>query len=510
MVKKVTKILAGLIMCMTLVSLANLGDSFSESASSEYLKLNAYTNLYKNYFHGYEIQVYGNMEKDESMMDIRTRFENENTIIDIYYDDFRGKSNNFSTYTNYGNLPIRKSPLFRVTESKKLSISGKSANILKYERNKFNEVNNDKNYYATAEIPRTNNEVITVFMKSANPINDFDAILSTFKLKEPQEVSLSLPKFNPSSRNMSEVSKAFMKEYFSDESTLKFGIFEPEAPGRTYNLDKIETRLDYNFPVVVRYQHMDENLPLYDLQKAKEMGRVVELTLQTTIQKDGKVVDLTKNILDGEYKTYFENYAKALKELNYPVLFRLNNEMNGDWCMYSAYHYGKDADVYIALYRHLYEVFESQGANNVIYVWNPNDKSFPDFSWNSYMAYYPGDKYVDIVGLTGYNTGNYYSGEYWHSFERIYDNFYYSYANRFNHPFMITEFGSSSHGGDKALWIEEMFKTLPKYDRLKVAVWWSGIDWDNQGRPARIYRIDENEEVLEAMKMGLQNIKPAN
>lgn len=56
-----------------------------------------------------------------------------------------------------------------------------------------------------------------------------------------------------------------------------------------------------------------------------------------------------------------------------------------------------------------------------IWVWNPNEKSFPNFCWNYADNYYPGDEYVDIVGLTGYNTGDYYDGEIWRRFDEIYD-----------------------------------------------------------------------------------------
>ena len=43
--------------------------------------------------------------------------------------------------------------------------------------------------------------------------------------------------------------------------------------------------------------------------------------------------------------------------------------------------------------------------HNVLWVWNPNEKSFPNFTWNAMELYYPGNEYVDIIGLTGYNTG---------------------------------------------------------------------------------------------------------
>ena len=39
-------------------------------------------------------------------------------------------------------------------------------------------------------------------------------------------------------------------------------------------------------------------------------------------------------------------------------------------------------------------------------------------TWDTgFMDYYPGDEYVDIYGITGYNTGTYYEGESWRSFD---------------------------------------------------------------------------------------------
>jgi CBS domain-containing protein len=112
-----------------------------------------------------------------------------------------------------------------------------------------------------------------------------------------------------------------------------------------------------------------------------------------------------------------------------------------------------------------------------------------------------------VSGLTGYNTGTYYPGEKWREFAHIYDPLYRLYSSVFEHPFMITEFGSNSVGGDKVAWIEGMFAAIDQFPRIKVAVWWNGIDWDAQMNPARIYRIDENNAVLDAFARGLKNHK---
>ena len=39
------------------------------------------------------------------------------------------------------------------------------------------------------------------------------------------------------------------------------------------------------------------------------------------------------DILNGKYDDFFRLYAQKIKEFNHPILFRLNNEMNGD-CVY--------------------------------------------------------------------------------------------------------------------------------------------------------------------------------
>jgi hypothetical protein len=72
---------------------------------------------------------------------------------------------------------------------------------------------------------------------------------------------------------------------------------------------------------------------------------------------------------------------------------------------------------------------------------------------------------------------------------------------------MITEFGSNDVGGDKINWVNNMFDTIHNYPRIKIAIWWNGIDWDKNGNPARTYRLDTNEELMNAFKNGFQKIK---
>lgn len=111
-----------------------------------------------------------------------------------------------------------------------------------------------------------------------------------------------------------------------------------------------------------------------------------------------------------------------------------------------------------------------------------------------------------MLGVTGYNNGTYYAyqGETWRSFGEIYDKVQEEYEPHFiRFPWIITEFASSSVGGDKAAWITDMFQRLGDYPNIRIAVWFSAADYDEAGNPARPYWLDETEETLNAFREGL-------
>ena len=119
-----------------------------------------------------------------------------------------------------------------------------------------------------------------------------------------------------------------------------------------------------------------------------------------------------------------------------------------------------------------------------------------------------------MIGMTGYNTGTYYADVYsekWRTFDDIYKEPYDKYMEHFEKfPFIITEFASSSVGGDKAGWITDMFSSIKKYDNIKMALWWSSADYDlRDGKKllARPYWLDENEETTNAFKKGVAEYK---
>lgn len=82
-------------------------------------------------------------------------------------------------------------------------------------------------------------------------------------------------------------------------------------------------------------------------------------------------------------------------ELETPVLFRPFHEMNGDWFWWGSANCTPGE--YQELYRLVVDYLREKGIRNVLYVWSPDTKAA--------FEYYPGDEYVDIVGMDIYEPG---------------------------------------------------------------------------------------------------------
>lgn len=92
-------------------------------------------------------------------------------------------------------------------------------------------------------------------------------------------------------------------------------------------------------------------------------------------------------------------YLKLLQDKGIPVIWRPLHEAAGNTYEYTGgtawFWWGYDgADVYVKLWRYMFDFFKSKGINNLIWVWTTQLKD---------NAFYPGDDYVDIIGRDIYN-----------------------------------------------------------------------------------------------------------
>jgi mannan endo-1,4-beta-mannosidase len=105
-------------------------------------------------------------------------------------------------------------------------------------------------------------------------------------------------------------------------------------------------------------------------------------------------------IADGATDAYTRKFASAVRTLNLPMAISFGHEMNGNW-----YPWGTTATApvdYVRAWRRIHDIFLDVGATNVIWVWSPNNiNPVPQVPLK---PLYPGDSYIDWIGVVGYYT----------------------------------------------------------------------------------------------------------
>ena len=168
-------------------------------------------------------------------------------------------------------------------------------------------------------------------------------------------------------------------------------------------------------------------------------------------------------VLSGAYDSMIRARARSLRALDKPVFLRFGWEMNGNWSPYDGTHANTPGTTdgpgkYIQAWRRIHSLFDAEGATNVVWVWCPNATDVPAQPWNHWSRYYPGDAFVDWVGVDAYNWGTTHTWSSWTSLASTISGIYADYGSR--KPIMVAETASTEQGGDKSAWIRSLRSTL--------------------------------------------------
>lgn len=169
-------------------------------------------------------------------------------------------------------------------------------------------------------------------------------------------------------------------------------------------------------------------------------------------------------LTDGKFDRYIREFALQLKSIKEPVFLRFAHEPNGNWYPWSGVKIGRIK--YLAVYRYIHDIFKELEVANVKWVFTVNWEDVPKEN-NGFLLYYPGDSYVDYIGLDGYNWGNTQPWSRWMSFNEIFTPRYQEITLKTKKPVLISEFSSASGGGDKATWIREAMAQIKRMDKVR-------------------------------------------
>jgi hypothetical protein len=206
-----------------------------------------------------------------------------------------------------------------------------------------------------------------------------------------------------------------------------------------------------------------------------------------------------RDIYEGQHDAYIRQWAREAKSWGRPFFLRFDHEMNGWWYPWSEETNGNQRGEFVLAWRHVHDIFTEVGATNVYWVWciNHIDPSRP------VDGFYPGDEYVDWVGMDRFNGGTYNE---WMPFYALFKPTYDVLVKLApSKPVMVAEFASSEKGemtGDpvtKADWIRDaLSEQLQVYfPHIRAVVWFNwgadeaDHDWEVESSPESIQAFSE-------------------
>lgn len=272
---------------------------------------------------------------------------------------------------------------------------------------------------------------------------------------------------------------------------LKFGAVVEDYSNKNGNITALEQKVDRKLSTLSIFKQFglpyNKDFDPEQVSYIKSQGMQLQFAWEpwNPEQKMNQSEDYLKDIPTGKHDGYIRETAQKLKSFGNPVNLRFGHEMNGDW-----YPWGRRPAEYVAAYKHIHKIFKEEGATNVKFMWCVNVAENP----GELKAYYPGDEYVDVIGIDGFNFGNISGYGGWRSFNSIFGPTYKYLVSNYNKPLVIAEIASSELGGDKAAWVNDMFTVLPKsYPRIQEIIWFDLLketDW----------RVDSSQSSLNVFK----------
>jgi hypothetical protein len=177
-------------------------------------------------------------------------------------------------------------------------------------------------------------------------------------------------------------------------------------------------------------------------------------------------------ILSGSQNAIIDDFARQARNYGRPFFLRFAHEMNGNWYGWSGALSGNNPQTYIDAWRYVWNRFQAAGATNAVWVWAPNWNSVPDEPWNALQNYYPGDTYVDWVGVDFF-------GLMWDDVP-VSQNLDAVYATYSYKPIMIGETAAADCTNrfpgatrTKDQWINDLFSLLPSRPAVRAFFWFN-------------------------------------
>lgn len=302
-----------------------------------------------------------------------------------------------------------------------------------------------------------------------------------------------------------------------------FGLYTAQSPFSWSEFDDVSSKVGVQPNSAGYFQGWDKDFRADAVQRSWAKGDLPIITWESQSSTAGNnQADQPEyslgNIIRGDFDTYLKKYAADIVANGQPVGIRLDQEMNATWYPWSEDDghgnsvNGNSAGQYVAMWQHVHKIFSAQGANAYVnWIWAPNrvnnlTKTHKTLEYTKSL--YPGDAYVDWIGMSGYErpSGD---GPQDGSFE---DTFADTLALLRNvpdtsKPIFLAEIGATEGGGLKAGWIDKLFTALSLPENKDII----GFSWFsltvtttlNNQLVTNDWRLNSTSTALQAFSAGI-------
>jgi hypothetical protein len=264
------------------------------------------------------------------------------------------------------------------------------------------------------------------------------------------------------------------------DARLRFGVTTPGGATADAELDSVARLVGEAPGLVVSYYDFAQSPPIAGLDSVAARGATSILTWEPWQWGGGVTQPAYSNaqVAAGAYDAYLQQWGAALAAWGKPVYIRYAHEMNGDWYPWSDGVNGNAAGSFVTAWRHVHDVVTAAGATNVRWIWSPN---VPYTGSTPLTSLYPGDEYVDVVALDGYNWGTTQTWSTWLSPSALFgDGLAQLRTIAPGKPIIIGETASAEAGGSKPGWNTELVSYLQAQADVTGFVWFDHdkeVDW---------------------------------
>ncbi|MBW7456456.1 glycoside hydrolase family 26 protein [Paenibacillus sepulcri] len=270
---------------------------------------------------------------------------------------------------------------------------------------------------------------------------------------------------------------------------IYLGGYVLQNPAIEFSMKTFNERTGRPHASFFKYVGYGQPFPAKWVEQVKSIGAVPHIAFEPNGGLDEVLDDV-----------YLQGFADEAGKAGVPIFMRFASEMNGTWTAYSG-----DPQKYMEKWKLVQGIFKER-APNIVMVWAV--LLVPE---ETIESFYPGDDYVDWVGVNIYSV-KYHNDSRLHSsdFEDPLDllNFVY---NRFSRtkPIMVSEYGATHYSvtdektdlafaADK---ISRFYRELPdKYPRVKAVFYFDVNNTAEYNADRRIndYSVTTEKDVLSA------------